>query len=398
MNHTRLFAILAGMACLSLLASCAPFRSLGTMRLAPYQKSLTVQYRILHQGDSTRLWLQTDAPVFQVAIKAYAESDGRELLFEQTWYGNNAAQPNSYTLPVQLHQYVLVLSVRSLANNALYRDTRYVNKSGISMQTLPILLPNDTPLVVPYITQPQVVRIMPHDTRIQQLRVRYYPDPQSPVLPPYASQSSLFNPQATPHKTFLVPARVGLQITQPGLYYIQADTQSTQGIFLSYFDQPEYPKLTQLHDLVESTRYITKDVEYETLRRAPQQKVALDEFWLTLGVTQTRSKDLLRTYYHRVQVANAQFTTHKEGWKTDRGIIFIVFGEPDRVLKKGNREYWSYDPTVDHAPVEFFFELQAGQYLLSRSSYYEPYWKAHIYDWRKGRIYDRAVMPLTDLK
>lgn len=397
MNANRPWIVAGLLAALAVaLGGCAPFRSLGTMRLAPYQKALTVQYRILHHSDSTRLWLQTDAPVYQVSVKAYAESDGRDLLLERTWYGNNATQPSSYALPVQLNAYVLVLTVRSLANEALYRDTRYVNKAGISMQTMPILLPNDTPLVAPYLTQPQVVRIMPHDSRIQQLYVRYYPDPMPAAPPPYARQSSLFQPHRAPHQTIAVPARVGLQVSRPGLYYIQADTQSTQGVYLNYIDQPEYPKLTQLYDLIESTRYITKDVEYETLRRAPQQKVALDEFWLKLGVTQTRAKELLRLYYHRVQVANAQFTTYKEGWKTDRGIIYIVFGQPDRVQKKGNREYWYYDPTVDHAPVEFYFELQAGQYLLERSSYHEPHWKAHIYDWRQGRVYERAIMPLTE--
>ncbi len=50
-------------------------------------------------------------------------------------------------------------------------------------------------------------------------------------------------------------------------------------------------------------------------------------------------------------MTNRNFSyTRKEGWKTDRGRVFIVFGPPDRVERgtpsrytQGDYEVWYYD-------------------------------------------------------
>ena len=39
-----------------------------------------------------------------------------------------------------------------------------------------------------------------------------------------------------------------------------------------------------------------------------------------------KAKSLIAIYYNRIQNANLHFTTFKEGWKTDRGMIYVVFG------------------------------------------------------------------------
>ena len=37
-------------------------------------------------------------------------------------------------------------------------------------------------------------------------------------------------------------------------------------------------------------------------------------------------------YYRRVRFANEEFTQYKDGWKTDRGMIYILFGPPNQVF------------------------------------------------------------------
>jgi hypothetical protein len=36
----------------------------------------------------------------------------------------------------------------------------------------------------------------------------------------------------------------------------------------------------------------------------------------------------MESYYGRVQYANEHFRTNHEGWDTDRGHIYILYGEP----------------------------------------------------------------------
>ncbi len=49
------------------------------------------------------------------------------------------------------------------------------------------------------------------------------------------------------------------------------------------------------------------------------------------------------------------FTSYKEGWKTDKGMIFIVLGPPDKVQRSKDREVWTYDQRGNAQNVNFTF-------------------------------------------
>ena len=89
-----------------------------------------------------------------------------------------------------------------------------------------------------------------------------------------------------------------------------------------------------------------------------------------------------------MQLANEFFTTYKEGWKTDRGIIFTVFGMPTTVQKTATYEYWYYKRTSERDLVEFTFDKVDGLYLLRRSPSYTQPWSAEVFAWRSGRVYE----------
>jgi len=56
----------------------------------------------------------------------------------------------------------------------------------------------------------------------------------------------------------------------------------------------------------------------------------------------------MEEYYRRVDFANANFGTFIEGWKTDRGMVYIVLGPPNDIerhpFEAGSKPYeiWSY--------------------------------------------------------
>ena len=54
-----------------------------------------------------------------------------------------------------------------------------------------------------------------------------------------------------------------------------------------------------------------------------------------------RARSLIKTYYSRVEKANEMFTSHVEGWKTDRGMISIIF-ILQAMLENQNAEVWYY--------------------------------------------------------
>ena len=54
--------------------------------------------------------------------------------------------------------------------------------------------------------------------------------------------------------------------------------------------------------------------------------------WKAMDPTpKTEFNELMDEYYRRVSYANENFEGWKEGWETDRGMIYILFGPPDQV-------------------------------------------------------------------
>ena len=92
--------------------------------------------------------------------------------------------------------------------------------------------------------------------------------------------------------------------------------------------------------MIDPLKYLTNQNEIEEIKKSDRVKVALDEFWLEITGNIERSRELIRIYFNRVLYANYFFTSHKEGWRTDRGMIYIIYGPPDKVYKTPGGERW----------------------------------------------------------
>ena len=188
---------------------------------------------------------------------------------------------------------------------------------------------------------------------------------------------------------YKIPRGKGLKFTEAGLYFVQTDSNSNKGVFFNCFTT-SFPVTNSVEDLVRSLRYITKKAEYEKILNSKNRKKELDQYWL--GRRQTNLKDkkkaksLISIYYNRIQNANLQFTSFKEGWKTDRGMIYVVFGKPDVVRKYAAQEVWFYQASQNRYPVELIFDRIGEQYLLKRSDELRRPWRAEINDWRNGSV------------
>jgi len=54
-----------------------------------------------------------------------------------------------------------------------------------------------------------------------------------------------------------------------------------------------------------------------------------DEFWKKQDPTlSTVRNEAFEEYYSRIEQANRRFKSYTEGWLTDMGRVFIIFGEP----------------------------------------------------------------------
>jgi GWxTD domain-containing protein len=92
---------------------------------------------------------------------------------------------------------------------------------------------------------------------------------------------------------------------------------------------------TDVESAVELLYYIAGGSFLDAFRKAgPEQRKALwDEFWLEKDPTPgTPENEFYDEHVRRFEFANERFRiAHTPGWKTDRGRVYIIYGEPDQV-------------------------------------------------------------------
>ncbi|MDH3214912.1 MAG: GWxTD domain-containing protein [Candidatus Krumholzibacteria bacterium] len=96
-------------------------------------------------------------------------------------------------------------------------------------------------------------------------------------------------------------------------------------------------------------------------------------FWKGRDPTpRTEENETLEEHWRRVRYANENFATSEPGWRSDRGKIYIRYGEPDEIdvrsdpYVQGQYLIWRY--YEDNLTFVFYDRFGLGEYILSNSS------------------------------
>lgn len=227
--------------------------------------------------------------------------------------------------------------------------------------------------------------------------VRELPPPPSTVLPEVT-----LSPE--PELIIPVPYSDTLPIMFPrdGIYMLSPDSLIREGLVLFNFGD-DHPSFTSPETMIPPLGYIATREEMESLLAAEKPKLALDEFWLNRTGSIERSKELIRIYYNRTLFANYYFSSYKQGWLTDRGMMYIIYGPPDKVYKNVEGESWGYKmPPVKSAwgaqyssteeYLWFNFSkkknlFSQNDFVLNRASTPISYWDIAVARWREGKVF-----------
>jgi len=191
--------------------------------------------------------------------------------------------------------------------------------------------------------------------------------------------------------SFTINTNESLRFEKEGLYNIFSDTTQSEGMGLLVVNE-RYPKITNPEILLGPLLYMSTNNEINEIKKAESYKKALDKYWLTLmNGNAPLAQQSIRSFYGRVEEANQLFTTYKEGWKTDKGMIYIVLGPPDKVQRSKDREVWTYDQRGNAQNVNFTFNRRNNQFVddhyeLVRYAEYQPIWYPVVEAWRNGTI------------
>ncbi len=158
-----------------------------------------------------------------------------------------------------------------------------------------------------------------------------------------------------------------------------------------------YPAVVSPVELAEPLIYLMDRRDHERMMQIQDPdslKEAIDRFWLTNVGNMNQAKAVISLYYERVEQANKQFTTFKEGWKTDLGMVYILFGPPWYVDRFLNTFIWSYSYDRSDPRYNFTFErpnmrnefFPFDNYLLQRNQGYFNVQYRQIQLWLTGGI------------
>jgi GWxTD domain-containing protein len=226
-----------------------------------------------------------------------------------------------------------------------------------------------------------------HTAESKAIHFSFYRDEFPTPSPPFADKELKMDRFLFPDSTFTVSPGSNLgPFRREGLYLAQQDTLSSQG-FAFMIKKAPYPRYNTLAELKGPLLFVTTQEENEQLGSAGEDKAKFDKVILTITGDKDRAKTFMKNYFKRVEYANYFFTSYKEGWKTDRGMVFIVFGAPDEVSFNGQQETWQYKSVG----LRFVFNKAGSVYgpdhsVLVRNKDYAETWYMTVDLWRKSRF------------
>ncbi len=244
------------------------------------------------------------------------------------------------------------------------------------------------PLLHHYIRESDTVMLKQIDGKPTTYYLKYFPDPAQPSLPPMVVNIQSTMPAFT--AIFPVSSDQLLTFSDPGLYLIQEDTNRKDGLSLLVMPN-QFPQYNKAEELITPLIYITTREERTRLADSNQPKESMDNFWLKMGENKEIARKLIRWFYEGVEYSNQWFSFYKEGWKTDQGMIYTIFGKPDKVTKTDFGQEWLYTRNASFPQFSFYFERKPSvftqkNYELRRFEEYERFWYPTVEQWRKATV------------
>jgi GWxTD domain-containing protein len=343
---------------------------------------VALTYRLLTSYDAKEA-IDTGSVI--IVDKDY--SDKANLLIAKTEI--RAIFPNNYVLEVVTQDLNRNISAKSIIN--IYKSS-FQNSQNFILTDINFKQP-----IFRNILKKDETVFLNYTGLVKQSKiyVRYY----NRQFPMPAPAFSTFTPKPFDYKadsifaiTLDTQGTAKIHLEKLGFYHFQLDTTLKEGFTVFRFND-EFPYLTAPELLVPMLRFITTRQEFEDLMAQSDKKKAVDDFWLKNGGNNERAKSILKTYYSRAQEANLFFTSYCEGWKTDRGLIYTIFGQPNTLYKQDNSETWVYGEDASYKSLSFVFikvinPFSDNDYQLNRSDMFKDEWYKGVDAWRQGRAYN----------
>lgn len=192
-----------------------------------------------------------------------------------------------------------------------------------------------------------------------------------------------------------------------GNYRFEVETLNSDGKLINKardfaIKSPNYPEIKHIREFAYPLYYLMDSREFERLvaiEDEKQLKSEIDRFWLSHIDDPKTARSVIELYYNRVEEANKLFSNYKEGWKTDLGMMYILFGPPWYEYSNLNELSWGYAYNSNDTSKNFYFYSPRiksnfypfNNYILRRSNDYYSVYYQQVSLWLSGTVLFRNL-------
>ena len=307
-------------------------------------------------------------------------------------YNKNVEVINSFPLKIKYKKdYNIVITIIDKNKAQKYSYLVFINKSeGNYRQNFLLRDENGYVVLKNYFSLNVKYFIYSNCEKCKKLYIEIYNNDFPIAKPPHIITNET-KTNLKPDSSFILEINnaksTEINFSKKGIYQIRIDTSQMEGFsFFNFYSS--FPEIESPERMLMPLKYITTKTEFNDLEQEKNLKSAIDNFWIEKAGNSDRAKELIRKFYNRVKNANIFFTSYIEGWKTDRGMIYIVFGPPNYIYRSSNVETWIYGEENNILSLTFNFNkltnpFSDNDYSLVRESGYRDSWYAAIETWRK---------------
>jgi GWxTD domain-containing protein len=380
------------------------------------QQKLITKSRFLDNGSSVRVFVSIDAnrsltmgemmKEFTITYGLYPDYANKQQLLNSgtiTINSENLSEDNGlYTVwfdvpkPKELFTSVALTEIRDLkTNNRIVNDCLLRFQSGkVGDYFMFFDKTGKKPLAKNYFSVEDTVILKSLDNRPQSFKAFRYKYEFDAALSPMSTTPRTPSKSLFVDSAFVIDANTPIVLSHEALYFFSRDTTEAYGIGMVVTDK-RFPKITRPEKLARPLVYMSTNAEAIDLYNSKDPKRTLDNYWLNLTQgNQSTAKRTIKAFYQRVEQANQLFTTYKEGWKTDKGMVFIIMGDPVKITRTKDKEIWTYTRNTQYSELNFTFTKRSNQfaddhYELQRYAEYQSIWFPTVEQWRNGDVVTR---------
>ncbi len=302
------------------------------------------------------------------------------------------AYNSKFTIPSQKEQKtILMCTLKDVNKSKEYRFLKILQPSNKFGEQHLTIIGNDRKLLFENIIKPEKINIaISKAFQKDKIFINYFEHFYDIARPPFNNEllaqihwspDSIYTVSINDNNTY------SLSFDKAGIYFVTIEENSRDGVALFVFDST-YPDIANPNQMLQPLRYLTSYQVFANLEKQADVRKSVESFWLEIEKDADKARRKIKKFYTRVKYANIFFTSYKEGWRTDRGMVYIVYGKPGIVYKSAHEEIWTYGFDKQHNSVDFKFKyvenpFTDNDFQLIRISSYKNSWHKAVDVWLK---------------